>query len=85
MVNNLTSSCKHCMFLIRLQVLNGLLYNTRIYVKSLSTKDNYLADALLRLKLDKFKSMVPPSVNEYPYVRNQELWPPQRIFRAAFN
>ena len=27
MVNNLTSSCKHCMFLIRLLVLNGLLYN----------------------------------------------------------
>ena len=33
MINNLTSSCKRCMYLIRILVLNGLIYNRRVAVK----------------------------------------------------
>ena len=46
MVNNMASSCKHCMNIIRLLVLNGLLYNRRIFVKYIDMKSNYLADHL---------------------------------------
>ena len=48
MVNNLTSRCKNCMFLIRMLVLNGLKFNRRITARYINTKDNNLSDALSR-------------------------------------
>ena len=48
MVNNLTSRCKNCMFLIWMLVLNGLKFNRRITARYINTKDNNLSDALSR-------------------------------------
>ena len=46
MVNNTTSSCKNCMVLLRLLVLNGLIYNRRVLVCYIKLKENFLADSL---------------------------------------
>ena len=83
MVNNLTSSCQHSMYLLRILVLNGLLYNRRVYVRYIDTKSNYLSDSLSRMRIDKFKSLAPKSINQFPDIPSAELWPPQHIFRAA--
>ena len=53
-VNNYTSSCKNCMHLIRLLVLNCLIYNRRVTVKYVESKRNILADALSRCEYDRF-------------------------------
>ena len=46
MVNNTTSICKNCMYLLRLLVLNNLRFNRRISVKYVKSADNILADSL---------------------------------------
>ena len=48
MVNTATSSCKNCMYLIRLIVLNNLINNRRVFVLHVRSKDNILSDALSR-------------------------------------
>ena len=65
MVNNTTSSCKNCMFLLRLLVLNNLKCNRRITVRFISMKRNVLADTLSRGKIDVFKKLA-PWVNIFP-------------------
>ena len=51
MVNNMTSKCKNCMVLIRLLVLDNLRHNRRVSVKYVTSKNNFLADYLSRLKI----------------------------------
>ena len=54
MVNNLTSSCKNCMFLLRLITLNNLVNNRRVFVQYIRSSDNELPDALSRLQFSRF-------------------------------
>ena len=51
MINNASSKCKQCMILIRLIVLEGLVWNVKIRAKHVGTKANGKADALSRLDL----------------------------------
>ena len=46
MLNSSSSRCKHCMVLIRLVVLTGLVNNIKISCKHVKTKSNGRADAL---------------------------------------
>ena len=46
MVNNTTSSCKNCMVLIRILVLQALIHNVKLSVQYVRSKDNDLADNL---------------------------------------
>ena len=48
MIRNSSSSCKNCMVLIRLIVLECLTWNVRLFCKHVRTEDNYFADALSR-------------------------------------
>ena len=59
MVNSICSSCRNCMFLLRVLVLNGLKFNRRITVRYVSTKNNYLSDALSRGLVTKFRKLAP--------------------------
>ena len=59
MVNKGTSSCKNCMYLFRLLTLNNLLHNRRIFVKHVTSKNNFLADYLSRMKIQKFFDTAP--------------------------
>ena len=73
MVNNTTSSCKNCMILIRLLILNGLIHNRRVFVKYIKSKENFLSDALSRQKIKCFKKAAPPHTDEFPEKLPAEL------------
>ena len=83
MVNNITSGCKNCMKLIRMLVLRCLDLNLRIFVKHVSSKDNYLADSLSRIRLDHFWKKVREDeirMNLVPDPLPEELWPVTKIW-----
>ena len=54
MVNNMSSSCKNCMYLLRLLTLDNLINNCRVFVKYVKSSDNDLADTLSRIQPDQF-------------------------------
>ena len=75
MINNSASSCRHCMKLLRLLVLNDIRCNRRLFTKHLRTELNVLPDALSRLKFQKLWKFAPNSMNPKPDTINQRLWP----------
>ena len=79
MVNDLTSSCRNCMVLIRMLTLNGLQFNRKVRAKYVSTKENYLADALSRNQMNCFRRLG-PQMNEIPDVIHPDLWPMEKIW-----
>ena len=81
MVNNLSSSCKNCMYLIRLLTLNKLLYNRIVSVKYISTRNNYLSDLLSRQKLADFLAVAPANVRNRPDTLSTQLWPASKIWQ----
>ena len=54
MLNNSTSSCKNCMVLIRIIMLESVKQNVRIFAKHVRTDLNGPSDALSRLQFDRF-------------------------------
>ena len=83
MINNITSSCKHCMKLIRLMTLNGLKYNRRVSAKFVDTKSNFLADALSRGQWKRFRTLG-PHMNQFPDQISQEVWPIIKVWNTEF-
>ena len=81
MVNNMTSSCPNCMYLLRLLAFNNLRHNRRIYVRYIDTKSNYLSDALSRMEFDRFFRLAPADVNPEPERLPEELWPISKIWQ----
>ena len=57
MINTKTSKCKNCMILIRLIVIQELIYNVKITAKHVRTEDNQISDALSRMKMKKFSQL----------------------------
>ena len=55
MINQTSSKCSRCMYLLRLITLRDLIDNRRISARYVTTRDNYLADSLSRLKIELFK------------------------------
>lgn len=55
MINSGVSSERKCMQLIRLLTFLAMKHNIRIFAKWASTKENWKADLLSRLEIDKFK------------------------------
>ena len=80
MVNNLTSSCRNCMILLRILVLNGLYYNRRVLVKYVKSKENFLADSLSRGRLDLFWKKAPSMTKKYPDRILSILWPMSKLW-----
>ena len=54
MINNMTSSCRNCMYLLRLLTLNNLVNNQRVFAHYISSQDNFLSDSLFRLQFQHF-------------------------------
>ena len=73
MVNNTTSSCKNCMTLLQMLVLNNLKHNRRVFVKYVKSSDNILADSLSRNRLDIFWQHAPNHTKVKPDVIPQSL------------
>ena len=77
MISQMSSSCKHCMMLIRIIVLKQMIHNTRIYAKHVKLKDNYLADHLSRLiKLLWMESQFRKNRTPIPSI----LWPMDKLW-----
>ena len=80
MVNNMTSSCENCMYLLRLIMLDNLIHNRRVFIKYVRTFDNYLADALSRLQFDRFWKLAPKGTNPLPCKLSSLVWPVSNIW-----
>ena len=75
MINNLTSSCRNCLFLLRLLLLDSMKNNRQLVAKYIKTSDNYLSNSLSRLKIDKFKRLAPNNMLHRNDEIIERLWP----------
>ena len=57
MINSNSSSCKHCMKLIRIIVLEGMIHNVKINARHVRGVSNELSDSLSRGKIQAFKQL----------------------------
>ena len=82
MINNTTSSCRNCMVLLRLIVLQGLRHNVKIMAKYVRSHDNGRADALSRHKFELFYKLSAHKLNleVSPVPIPEEIWPMQKIW-----
>ena len=83
MINSTVSSCPNCMYLIRLLTLNNLIFNRRVFAQHLRSEANYLADALSHLQFDRFWSLVPEGMDEYPTKLSPLVWPASKIWQLC--
>ena len=81
MVNNATSSCKNCMYLLRLLTLNNMINDRAIKVVYIETKKIFLAYLLSRQKIKKFLEVAPGGTRAEPDSLPQELWPLSKIWQ----
>ena len=81
MVTNLSSSCRNCMFLLWILVLNGLQFNRRIVALYIFTKDNFLSDSLSRLQFKHFRKLG-PQMNNFPEKLNESIWPESKLWQS---
>ena len=79
MINSNTSKCKHCMKIIRLIVLECMVYNVRVTALHIRTKANGKADALSRLDFKRFRKLG-KNMNELPSQIPREIWPMEKIW-----
>ena len=80
MINNTSSSCRNCMVLIRIMVLEGLIYNHRVFARFIPTKSNGRADALSSLDFKWFFHLSPLSACVTPTKLPASIWPPTKIW-----
>ena len=80
MVNNMVSSYRHCMKLIRLLTMNNLINNRRVFARYIRSSQNDLSDALSRIQLSRFRSIAPESMDIYPTEINGEVYPPSKLW-----
>ena len=84
MINNMVSTCKNCMYLLRLVTLNNLIHNRRIFAKWVETSKNDLADALSRMQYRRFWNLVRTkeiTVNQMPSLPSSVVWPVSKIWK----
>ena len=75
MVNSGVSRCRNCMYLIHLLTLNNLQCNRRVFAQHVRGVSNQLSNSLSHLKIEKFKALALPGVNQWPEKTSSELWP----------
>ena len=80
-INDLSSGCKNCMILIRILVLNNMIFN-RVFVKYVESKKNDLADALSRDKITEFKRLARKKfkINKLPDLVPSFMNPVEKIW-----
>ena len=83
MINDTTSSCEHCMYLIRLLVLNGLKLNRSLSAQYISSQDNFLSDSLSRGQWQRFRTLG-PEMNVAPDTIAEEIWPIYKVWNAKW-
>ena len=86
MINSNTSSCKNCMVLIQILVLEGILHNVRIGAKHISGKANYFSDALFRLQLKRFWDLASQHNKQFrpePAELPEDIWPVEKLVEVT--
>ena len=83
MVNDNTSGCRNCMYLLRLLTLNNFIHNRRIHVEYIASKENSLSDSLSRMSIKRFhreaaKAGFVPA--RHPTALPEQIWPPSKIW-----
>ena len=81
MINKLTSSCKNCMFLLRLLTLSNLKFNRKLSAVYINTKLNVLLDALSRNQMSRFRRLG-PDMNAKPDPILDPIWPIWKVWQA---
>ena len=81
MVNSTTSSCMHCMKLIRLLTLNCLWYNRKLHIQYIESHKNVLADALSRGKFKTFWKHAPSNTQHFPDRLPEKIWPVAKFWK----
>ena len=81
MINVMSSSCRKCMFLLRLLTLNNMIFNRRVFAQHLRGLDNKLPDALSRLQFKRFWSLAPPYMNKKPCLISPMMWPASKLWQ----
>ena len=83
MINNgFVSSCKNCMYLLRLITLNNLVNNRRIFTRYVKSADNELSDSLSRLQYKRFWRLAKGHMNPEPSEPSPLVWPASKIWVA---
>ena len=80
MLNRSTSSCKNCLVLIRIIVLESLRNNARVFANYVNTKSNTLADSLSRLNLKKFVKLARKHFELERSPIPAALWPMEKLW-----
>ena len=75
MINNQSSNCARCMFLLCLLTLNCLQFNRRVFARHVLGVRNELADAISRGQWVHFKWLAPDTMCVEPDVISDKLWP----------
>ena len=85
MINkNVSHSCR-CMVLLRIIVILGLVHNVRIFAKHVTSKNNFLADHISRMRPQDFISNArrAKSVNDEPLPIPSIFWPMNKLWDAG--
>ena len=80
MINNSSSNCKNCMVLIRMVVMEGLVCNTRVFARHVSSKNNAKADALSRLQWNRFRQLANGQMSDIITSIPACMWPMKKIW-----
>ena len=80
MINQLSSSCGNCMYLLRLLTLSGLVDNRRVFARHVMGINNELADSLSRLQFQRFWKLAPSSMAKQLSRISKLVWPPCKIW-----
>lgn len=76
MVNNTSSKCKKCMYLIRHMTLLCMQKGIRVFCKYIPTKENRDSDLLSRMKIAQFKAAQTEGIlDAHPVPLHNSLWP----------
>ena len=81
MVNNTSSSCKNCMILICMIVLQSLINNIKIRVHYVPSKENKISDSLSHLRFDLFRKYVTDQcMDDNLTAVSADIWPINNIW-----
>lgn len=75
MVNNSSSSCKKCMYLLRVITGVSLQHNVRYFCRYIDTKANILSDLLSRNRIQRFLKLAPAQTSKVQENLPTNLWP----------
>ena len=80
MINGLASKCGNCMTLLQILILDGLIHNRKISTVYITSRDNFLSDALSRGQMNHFKWLGPHMNLEQDQI-SSKIWPMSKIWR----